>query len=358
MMGESIKQRAGRRLGIPLEDAGMSRLISRVAALRAAGAALAAAAIPPPAWAQAAPRSIAIGLTSKTASDWSVYVADKMGFFDKNGLKPDVIITGSSAANAQQLTAGSVDIGEISTTQIIEAILGGAPIVSFLNRSNNAPYLIIGKKGLSSISQLRGKTIIVGGPNDITLVFMNTILAAYKMTPDDVTYTFAGGTGERFAALLSGTVDAAILLPPFSFRATSAGYPVLDRVQKYFPVFPFDTFSVRTDFAKKNPDMITAYAKSILQGVAWLYNPANRSKAISILADESNVSADDSAKTYDFFITQAQYYNRTGVMTNSDLAPVITALLKTGQLKPPAPDPARFYDNSFVIKANAELKRR
>jgi NitT/TauT family transport system substrate-binding protein len=336
----------------------MNRPISRAAALRAAGAAAAAASIPHPAWAQAAPRTIAVGLTSKTASDWSLYVADKMGFFAKNGLAPDVIVTGSSAANAQQLTGGSVDIGEVSTTQIIEAILGGAPIVSFLNRTNNAPYLILGKKGLTSISQLRGKTIIVGGPNDVTLVFMNTVLAAYKMTPDDVTYTFAGGTGERFAALFSGTVDAAILLPPFSFRASSAGYPTLDRVQKYFPVFPFDTFSVRTDFAKKNPDVVTAYAKSILQGVAWLYDPANRSKAISILADETNTSADDSAKTYDFFITQAKYYNRTGVMSNSDLAPVIAALLKTDQLKPPAPDPSRFYDNSFVNKANAELKRR
>ena len=29
------------------------------------------------------------------------------------------------------------------------------PIVSFINRTNNAPYLIIGKKGFSSISQLR-----------------------------------------------------------------------------------------------------------------------------------------------------------------------------------------------------------
>jgi ABC-type nitrate/sulfonate/bicarbonate transport system substrate-binding protein len=336
----------------------MSRTISRADALRAAGAAIAATSIPQAASAQAAPRSLTIGLTSKTASDWSLYVADHMGFFEKNGVKPDVIVTGSSAANAQQLTGGSVDIGEVSTTQIIEAILGGAPIVSFINRTNNAPYLILGKKGLTSISQLRGKTIIVGGPNDVTLVFMNTVLAAYKMTPDDVTYTFAGGTGERFAALFSGTVDAAILLPPFSFRASSAGYPTLDRVQKYFPIFPFDTFSVRTDFAKKNPDVVTAYAKSILQGVAWLYDPANRAKAISILADETNTSADDSAKTYDFFITQAKYYNRTGVMSNSDLAPVIAALIKTDQLKPPAPDPARFYDNSFVNKANAELKRR
>jgi NitT/TauT family transport system substrate-binding protein len=101
-----------------------------------------------------------------------------------------------------------------------------APIVSFINRSNNASYVILRGKALSSISQLRGKTIIVGGPNDVTLVFMDTALAAYKLKPEDLTYRFAGGTPERFAALLSGTVDASILLPPFSFRAESAGYPV------------------------------------------------------------------------------------------------------------------------------------
>ena len=335
----------------------MSRSISRSAALRA-GAAVAAASFARPAFAQTARRPVAVGLTSKTASDWPVYVAEKFGFFAQNGLQVDQIVTGSSAANAQQLTAGSVDIGEISTTQIIEAVLGGAPIVSIINRTVNAPYQIMGKKGLSSISQLRGKTIIVGGPNDITLVFMNTVLAAYKMKPDDVTYTFAGGTSERFAALFSGTVDAAILLPPFSFRAESAGYPVLDRVQKYFPIFPFDTFSARIDYAKKNPDILTAYTKSILQAVAWLYNPANKSKAIDTLAEATNVAIDDANKTYDFFITQVKYYNKTGIMTNNDLAPVISALLKMDQIKPPAPDPARFYDNTFVIKATAALRGR
>lgn len=154
------------------------------------------------------------------------------------------------------------------------------------------------------------------------------------------------------------TVDASILFPPFSFRAESAGYPVLDRVQKYFPVFPFDTFSARIEYAKKNPDILTAYAKSILQAVNWLYNPANRSKASEILVEATGASPDDSVKTYDFFITQAKYYHRTGVMTNSDLAPVFSALLKTDQIKPPVPDASRFYDNAFVTRANAALRHR
>jgi hypothetical protein len=89
-----------------------------------------------------------------------------------------------------------------------------------------------------------------------------------------------------------------------------------------------------------------------------LYNPANKSKAIEILSEATNTSADDGAKTYDFFLIQAKYYNRTGIMSKTDLDPVITALLKTDQIKPPAPDTARFYDNTFATKANVALHHR
>ncbi len=330
--------------------------LPRSKVLRLSGAALAAG-IARPAFAQSAPRGVTVGLTARTASDWGVYIGEKQGFFAQNNIKPDFIVTGSSAACAQQLTAGSIDIGEVSTTQLIEASLGGAPIISAINRTNNAPYAIVGKKGTTSIAQLRGKTIIVGGPNDITLVFMNTVLAAYKMKADDVTYTFAGGTGERFAALMSGTVDAAILLPPFSFRAESAGYPELDNVQKYYKSFPFDTFSVRMEWGKKNSDAVVAYVKSILQSLAWLYEPANKQKAIDILSEATNVSGEDASKTYDFFVTQVKFYNRTGIMTTPELNIVLDTLVKTGQIKPPAPPASRFFDNSYVEKATASLHR-
>lgn len=336
----------------------MTRFLSRRTLLNGTVAALAASALPTRVLAQAALKPMTVALTSKTASDWAVYAAESLGFFTQNGIKPDFIITGSSSACAQQLTAGSVDVGEVSTTQLIEAVLGGAPITGIINRTNNAPYVILGKKGYKSIADLKGKTIIVGGPNDITLVFMNTVLAAYKLKQEDVTYTFAGGTAERFAALLSGTVDAAILLPPFSFKAIDAGYPVLDYVQKYFKVFPFDTFSARTDTVKKNPEILLAYTKSVLQGVRWLYDPANKTKAIEILAQATNVAEADAAKTYEFFVVQAKFYNATGVMSKNDLAPVIAALLQTNQIKPPAPDAARFYDNTFANKANADVRRK
>jgi NitT/TauT family transport system substrate-binding protein len=177
--------------------------------------------------AQPALKPVTIGLVSKTMTDWPLFIAEAQGYLKANGLAAEIVVTGSAATAAQQLVAGSLDIAENSTSQTLEAFVGGAPITIIMARSTSVPYTILGRKGITSIAQLRGKQMIIGGPNDITHIYMDTILQKAGLQPSDVTYTYAGGTPDRFAALLSGSVDAAILYPPFSFRAEGLGYPAL-----------------------------------------------------------------------------------------------------------------------------------
>src|SRR5262249_46394314 len=143
-----------------------------------------------------ATQSIVLGYTGRTATDWPTYVAQRAGFFAQSGLSPDVVVVGSAAAVAQQLAAGSLGIAEISTTQLIEAVEGGAPITAIAAIFSTAPYWILGKKGMASINQLKGKTIVVGGPNDITRVFVDAILERHGLQPDDYTLTFLGTTSD------------------------------------------------------------------------------------------------------------------------------------------------------------------
>jgi NitT/TauT family transport system substrate-binding protein len=310
-----------------------------------------------PVAAQGSLRTLTFGLTAKTANEWPEYVSDKLGFFAANGIKADIIYTGSSAAGAQQLTAGSLDVSEVSSTQLIEAVQGGAPIVAIIEHSTKAPYTLVGKKGVNALRDLKGKTIIVGGPNDITRVFTDKMFSAAKLAPNDYAYTFAGATSARFAALMNGGVDAAILFPPFSFKAVSLGYPAIDEVQKYFPSFLFDTFCVQPSWAKTHGDLLVAFGKSYLQGVRWLYNPANKARAIQILSEATNTSAEDASQTYDLFIAKVKIYSTTGLATAADINPVIDALVKTGELKPPPPPASKFYDNAYIQEANKQLGR-
>jgi len=307
--------------------------------------------------AQPALRPLNYGLTSKNASDWIAFASEKLGFFAANGVKPDFVVVGSAAGNAQQLTAGSTDLAGISSTQLIEAVQGGAPLQAVLNRTHTTPYVIVGKKGVTSIRELAGRTIIVGGPNDITTIMMNGVLAGNRMKPDDVTYTFAGGTPERFAALMSGTVDAAILLPPFSFRATSQGYPLLTEVSKYFPSFPLDLVGTNVGWAKTHGDVLEGYLRGYLQGVRWINDPANRAQALTILSEATNTAPDDAAKTYDVYV-RGKVYNETGTTPADGMDKVIATLASINAIKPPLPRGSRFVDNSFVEHAAAQLRAR
>jgi len=321
--------------------------------------ALAALTLPAIASAQNAPLpTVVYGEVSLATFDWPEIVADRLGFFTANGVQVEVIRTGSMAAQAQQLTAGSLDIAETSSTQLIEAVQGGAPLVVVAQHVTAAPYFVLGKKGLTSIAQLRGKTIIVGGPNDITRVFMDKILGAAHLKPDDYTYTFAGATDARFAALLNGGVDAAILAPPIATRAAGQGYPILDEASKYFPSFLFDAFTVRPAWAQQHRALVIAFIKGHLQGVRWLVDPANKTRAIQMLSEVTNVSIDDATTSYELFVRKLHAFSPRGVMGDVDFSTVINALAQVGQLAPPLPPASRFYDNSYVNEANAQLRGR
>src|SRR6185312_16752704 len=295
--------------------------------------------------------------TTRSVQDWALDVAQSEGMFAANGLHVDVIVAGSSAAVAQQLAAGSADIGSVSTTQVVEAILGGAPLVQILKNVVTSPYTLVGRKGITSVEQLRGKTIMIGGPNDITRVFMDKLLAAHGLHTGDFTYTYAGAPATRYAALLAGAIDATPLLPPVTYSAESQGYKVLDVTRKYFPNFPTSGYTTHLPWATTHRPVVVAFIKSFLQGVAWLYEPANKTKALQILEETTNTKPDDALRTYEQYMRE-QLLSRNGRYENGEFAQVVSMLVQTKQIPGPPPPANRFVDDSYADEAARQLKIR
>jgi NitT/TauT family transport system substrate-binding protein len=302
-------------------------------------------------------REFTVGLTAANAADWPTFVGDELGFFKRYGLSPQLIYIGSVAATAQQMAAGSLDFGELSSTQLVEADQGGAAFKYFCNRVITPPYAIIAQKQYKKYADLKGRMIIIGGVNDITRIFTEKMLATGGVKPDDVSYTYAGGTNERYAALLSGSVAAAILFPPFDFHAVAEGYSNLGNLQDVMSGFPFVGFAASDKYAQAHPDVLIDFTKGYLRAVRWLNDPANKARAIDILIKKTNTNLDDAQKTYDELITRFKVFPSTGQSTPKTFDQVIDALAQLKILKAPLPPPTAFYDNRFVDQANAQLAR-
>ena len=171
--------------------------------------------------AQAADKVIA-GSLGGQAPLWAIYVAVHKGFFAAEGMDLELNFAQSGAAVTQQLTAGSLDVAlSVGITDPIRAIDKGAALALIRVIGNVGPYVLIGKPGLKSIADLKGKIISVGADNDITTVYFERMMAANGIKKGEYDTIPAGVAAARFAALKAGVADAAIVLPPLNFQAAA-----------------------------------------------------------------------------------------------------------------------------------------
>jgi NitT/TauT family transport system substrate-binding protein len=271
---------------------------------------------------------------ASSTSLWPLHAAIKNGYFAAESIKVDVVFAQSNASVIQQLAAGSFNIAPTAgMVDPIRAVSKGAPVALIRIVIPAPPYALLAKPSIGKIEELKGKTLIIGGPKDITRIFTERMLAPHGLKPGDYDYVFAGATSARFAALKSGAVDAALLTTPFNFFAETEGYRNLGFTFDYLPKMPFAGMAVNREWALKNADVVRRFLDAYDKGVAWFYDPANRAAAIALQLQTSKVAKDDVEKAY-AFMHDKNLFERAGTVSKQSVQTVIDALRDLGDLGP------------------------
>jgi ABC-type nitrate/sulfonate/bicarbonate transport system substrate-binding protein len=282
---------------------------------------------------QARAETITIGLVGSTsATHWPIYVGLKKGYYADANIKLDMIFTPSSGALVQQLAAGSLDAA-LSTGIVdpIYAIDKGAPIAIVRLEIQSPPYAVIAKPSIKSLKELKGKTMMLDGPKGITKIYVERMLAANGIKPNEFDQVYAGATSARYAALQAGAIDATVLIPPFNFYAESAGYANLGLTIDYTPDLPFSGAVVNTNWAAKNRPLLDRLLSVHNKSMAWFLDRNNRSEAIAIMTEASKQKQEDIAKAYDFLIDH-KFFDPTGKVSKSKMDALLAALRELGDV--------------------------
>ena len=280
--------------------------------------------------------SVTVGTVgSASANIWPVFIGLKKGFFEAENLKVDIVYVQSSANLVQQLAAGSLDI-TMSTGLVdpIRAVAQKASIAIVRLEVQAPPYALVAKSSIKALKDLKGKVISLGGPKDITQIYVERMLAPHGIKPGEFDMVFAGATSARASALQGGAVDAAILLPPFNFRATAAGFNVLGLTVDYAPELPFSGTTVNRNWATKNGPVLQRILNAHLKSVAWFYDPKNRGEAVAMMAEASKIKTEDVEKSYDFFV-KGKFFEPSGVLSRTKLNALVSAMQELGDLPNP-----------------------
>jgi NitT/TauT family transport system substrate-binding protein len=272
---------------------------------------------------------------SPSANLWPLFIGMEKGFYAAENIKPDVVYIPSSAAVIQQLSAGSLDM-TMSTGIVdpIRAIDQGAALALARFEVQVPPYALLAKPSIKSLKDLKGKVISVGGPKDITRLYVDRMLAPQGLKAGDFDYVYAGATTARAQALLGGAVDAAILLPPSNFQVQSQGYNDLGLAMQYAPELAFSGTVVNKAWAGRNADVLKRVLAAQSKSTDYFYDPNNRAEAVNILVKVSGQKPEDVEKSYDFFIRN-NLFDRSGKISRVKMNALIEALVGLGDVKAP-----------------------
>ena len=244
----------------------------------------------------AAADKVVAGTLGGQAPLWAIYVAVHKGFFAAEGIDLELNFIQSGAAVVQQLAAGSLDVAlSVGITNPIHAIDKGAPVALVRIVGNTPPYVLIGKSGLKSMAELKGKTVSVGQVNDIATVYFERMMAAHGLKRGDYDLLPAGVSAARYAALKAGVADAALVLPPLNFQATAAGYVTLGVAADYVKDIPFTGMAVHKRWAAANLPLAKRILAATDKSIAWLADTSHRDEALKLLIERARASPGDAA---------------------------------------------------------------
>ena len=159
-------------------------------------------------------------------------------------------------------TSGITDRSPCGRSWQARRTSGGAPIRIVAGAASNAPFRVVAAKTIRSWSDLKGKTISVGGLTDVTLYFLRVMARRNGLADQDYDLLYGGGTPNRFAQLASGAVAAAILTNPVDLSAIEQGFVDLGSVPQYLPNWAQNNILVDTRWAQQHRGAVLAFLRS------------------------------------------------------------------------------------------------
>lgn len=285
-------------------------------------------------------KEVRVGSSNISVTNVVAFYARDRKFFEAEGFDVKMIIIKTEAALAA-LTAGDLDYSTLSTSSI-EGTLKGMPL-RVIAITNRHPLLgLVVRKGIHSISDLRGKKLSVSSFGGATYGAALYVLRKYGLRPkEDITILAGGSNSVRIVALKQGAIDAVLLSSPEDIKAGSEGLPILLDVGADYRL-PWGGIS--TTQAKVRGPETERFVRAILRATRSIVDPKNKSDVTGWLGKFFNL---DDKVAGEFYRRLIPSLNPSGFVDREQVQMVIDSAVERGLTDKPL-DPDAVVDFSIV----------
>ncbi len=283
------------------------------------------------------------------------YIAMDRGFYKEEGLDASFVVLQGKA----QVTAGmsgAIDFSPIVSGGAL-ASMSGAELRYVVGQALKSHWIFISKPGVAKVEDLKGKTFGFGraGSADYD-EGAAVLLRAFKMSPGkDYKVISLAGEPDRVAALINGSIDAALVTIPHAPAAINGGMKVLLNLGDHLQRAGGAIWTSKA-FVDKNPEAIPRFIRAIAKGI--MYYRDNKAGSIPTLKEHLGIKTDKDAE-----IVWEQTRGTYGAELPKESFREIfesrrQAMMAEGQWPKdkPLPDPEQWLMRSLLEKTLADMK--
>jgi NitT/TauT family transport system substrate-binding protein len=288
-----------------------------------------------------------VGYSAISEEQLPAWIAKETGIFEKNGLAVQLIYFTGGTTTVQALVSGEVPISQVAGPAVVNSALAGSDIVIVAGGATSLDYWLMSRPEIKRPEQLKGGSVAISAFGTASDFVARYALEKIGLTPGkDVAIVQVGGVPDRLGALLTGKIEAAVLVPPSMFIGQKKGLSILADVSKLGLPFQYTGVATSRRFIREHPDTVRRYARSQLEAVHRIYTDKETSLKVLTKYFRGNVERDILEKSWGLLVDgnllpKKQYPTLEGL--KSILAP-----LAEKNPKAKAAKPEDFADLSFI----------
>jgi NitT/TauT family transport system substrate-binding protein len=289
------------------------------------------------AWAQMT--EVNMGIAFVNARVAPLWVAEKEGFFRKNGIDIKLTNIPGGTQVAQALLSGGIDISFADPSSTISAIAAGAQLVEVMAITTIMPYYLVGAPEVKTVADLKGKRVGSSGLGlSASRLALLVAFGTLGLDPnrDKITLVAAGLEPERMAGLAAGAIAGTVIGPEYRSKIAQLGLNILADLRTIKIPWEQDALVTSRKFVEAKGEVVEKVMKALLQGNAYVLNPANRTSVVELLKTRLGLKTIQEAEgAYEdltqFYVLRKSFPYRDGL--HSITAEIAKVVPKAASLK-------------------------
>ena len=295
--------------------------------------------------------SVTLGLSAKHVLNLPIYLAQRYGIFESEGLDLKPITTKTSTAIAA-LVSGDLDYITAFNSGLSAAV-GGAPLVAVYVSTDRPLLYLISRRDIKDGKDLRGGIIGHGGSRGSHYHATVAMVKYLGLDADkDVKLISTIDVTQGLTALFSGAVAASTLSPPYDSIAVQKGFHRLVSGPEILPRFAENGLVTRRAKLRDNPNQVRRMLRALVRGLQYATDHPN--DAVALIQKDWNLDRETSQLAYDAAIAT---YNLKGEASDEIINAAIKRAQQDAKIGQSSFAPKDFVDWNLIRAVQRELKR-